>query len=390
MSFVIFGDLFSFPEGYAAANRVHCYAKGISESGISVHVICFSNEYLPVSRGVTDRTHYYYPFNQEKRSKYFVARRWKKFLKYINTLLLFHSLNKEEKITGINLWTTSSLTFIFGWLLSVIFHSKLLVECSEHPLRNYQGGVLRKMTGMMKFYFEAWLCDGVLCISDYIFELYSKSGIKRQKLAVIPSTVDPSRFCIAGTRPVPYRYLGYFGSLSLGRDNVGLLLKAFAVIRDQFPGLHLILGGYFQDTNERESIHNLIHELRIESDTEIVEGLSRQEIIGYIKHAEILVMVRGDDMESRASFPSKLTEYLTVSKPVITVNVGEISNFLKDGENAYLVPSGDVEEMAEKIKFIFSHYDTALKIASNGKKLTDGVFNYKVQSDRILDFLYQL
>jgi hypothetical protein len=39
MSVVIFGDVFTFPEGNAATNRVYTYAKGFIENGIDVHVI---------------------------------------------------------------------------------------------------------------------------------------------------------------------------------------------------------------------------------------------------------------------------------------------------------------------------------------------------------------
>ena len=46
MSVVIIGDMFSFPEGDAATNRVLTFAKGFLENGQKVHVICFGNEYI--------------------------------------------------------------------------------------------------------------------------------------------------------------------------------------------------------------------------------------------------------------------------------------------------------------------------------------------------------
>jgi len=49
MSIVIFGDIFTFPDGGAATNRVYTYAKGFTENGIKTHVICFTNDYLNAS-----------------------------------------------------------------------------------------------------------------------------------------------------------------------------------------------------------------------------------------------------------------------------------------------------------------------------------------------------
>src|SRR5436190_24219783 len=104
MSIVIFGDIFTFPDGGAATNRVFTYAKGFNENGIRTHVICFCNEYLNVSSGVMEGINYYYPFEQKKRNKYFIIRNWKKLLKYFKTYSLIKKINKEDKIIAINSW----------------------------------------------------------------------------------------------------------------------------------------------------------------------------------------------------------------------------------------------------------------------------------------------
>jgi hypothetical protein len=71
MSIVIFGDLFSFPEGNAATNRVHAYAKGFNENGINVHVICLANEYDRTGDGIINGIHFYYPFRQKKKQIFY-------------------------------------------------------------------------------------------------------------------------------------------------------------------------------------------------------------------------------------------------------------------------------------------------------------------------------
>src|ERR1035437_10510327 len=104
MSIVIFGDLFTFPEGNAATNRVYTYAKGFNENGINVHVICFENEYLTDNDGVIDGINFYHPLAQKKRSKHFIVRRWQKLLKYFNAIKLIKRINNDEKIIAINSW----------------------------------------------------------------------------------------------------------------------------------------------------------------------------------------------------------------------------------------------------------------------------------------------
>ncbi|HOW31159.1 MAG TPA: glycosyltransferase family 4 protein [Bacteroidales bacterium] len=387
MSFVIFGDMFSFPEGYAAANRVHSYAKGINELGTKVHVICFSNEYLDPSEGIYQDINYYYPFNQKSRSDKFIVRRWFKFKKYLSTLQLFRRIHKTDPITVINLWTDSVLTFILARILAYFLRSKLILECSEHPLRNYGSGIFMNKLGRFKFITEAKLSYGVLCISRFLCDLYREAGVPENKLLLIPSTVDPSRFDIRLPRPQTEKYIGYFGSLTFKRDNVDLLIRAFSSIQEKFPKLQLVLGGMCSE-NEKRNFDTLISELDLTPKVKILEYLSRQDIIQYIQNAELLVMVRSNDFESQASFPSKLTEFLATSVPVITVDVGEISDYLHDNANVFMVKPGDQNAIAEKIELVLNNYPSALQIARKGRTLTEEVFNYKYQAKRILEFVH--
>ena len=145
--------------------------------------------------------------------------------------------------------------------------------------------------------------------------------------------------------------------------------------------------GGFCTAIEKKRIADLIAELKIESNVKVLDLLKREEITAYIGHADALVMVRGKDLESDASYPSKLTEFLSTGKPVVTVNVGEISDYLSDGVNAFLVEPGNCSEMANKLNDIFNNYDLATKVGEKGKALTENFFNYYYQSKRMIGFL---
>jgi len=389
MSVVIFGDMFSFPEGNAATNRVYTFAKGFYENNLRVHIVCFGNEYTSDGEGSLNGIFYHHPFSQERRNKYFVIRRLQKLLKYFKTFGLIRRLNKEEKIIAINILTNLFLTHIFAWFLAKIFRTKLIIECSEHPLRHFQNGTLKKKQGALKFFLESNLCDGIYCISRFLVDFHRDHGIKTHKLCLVPSTVDPGRFIKTGERPFPYDYIGYFGNLTFRRDNVDLLIKAFAEIAGNHPEIHLVLGGFCSE-NMKKQIEELIAQLDISSRVTLLEYLKREEIINYILNSYVLVMVRSHDLESQASYPSKLTEYLTTSKPVITVDVGEISDFITNNINAFLVEPGNVSDLVEKLEFVLNNYEAALQVGMKGKELTNNVFNYNYQAKRMIEFMNSL
>ncbi len=391
MSLIIFGDLFTFPDGYAATNRVYTYAKGIQEQGVAVHVICFSNDYVDRFDGVSDGIQYYHPFRQKVRNPSFLIRRWQNLKKYINTYTILKKINKEDKVIAVNSWTNLLATHLVIWIICKIIRTKLIVECNERPLRYYQTGRITKMYGSIKFFIESRLCNGVICISRYIVDYYRQHGVRERKLFLVPSTVDPDRFTGLQEKPRPSGkpYIGYFGSLTFYRDNIDLLINAFAIFNKSDNNINLVVSG-FCTPDEKKSLINLIEKKGISDKVFILDYVTREEILHYVAHADVLVMVRCDDLDAKASYPSKLTEYLATGKPVVTVNVGEISDFITDKVNAFLIKPGDAEALADRLVYIFNNYDQATEIGKKGKELTAGVFNYKVQAKRMLEFIQGL
>jgi glycosyltransferase involved in cell wall biosynthesis len=389
MSEVIFGDMFSFPEGEAATNRVLTFAKGFHEHGVNVHVICFGNEYTTEGDGVYNGIYYYHPFRQVTRHKYFIVRRIQKLVKYFRTAALIKRLNDAERIESVTILTNMFGTQLYAWFLTRIFRTKLVTECSEHPLRHFQHGLLKQTWGKVKFYFESRLCDGIYCISRYLMDYHREHGIDHSRLLLVPSTVDPSRFEVKGPSPFPFNYVGYFGALTFWRDNVDLLIRAYAAVCSKHQDINLVLGGFGSD-EERKQITDLASELKISERVILLDYLKRDEILTYITHAYVLVMVRSNNLDAVASYPSKLTEYVATEKPVITVNVGEVTDFYTDGRNAWVVEPENVPAMTEKLDYVLSNYNMALEVSARGKELIMTTFNYHYQAKRMLDFVASL
>ncbi len=245
------------------------------------------------------------------------------------------------------------------------------------------------MRGLIKLRIESFLCDGILCISQFLVDFYQEYGLDQRKLLLVPSTVDPTRFTQTLEKPLPYSYIGYFGGLTFSRGNIDNLIKAFASICDRHPGVNLVVGGFCTEL-ERKQLADLILDMKMSERINLLKYLTRTEVVRYIVHSDVLVMVRAKDLETSASFPSKLTEYLVTGKPVITVAVGEISSYLTDGENCFLIEPGNCNQLAEKLDYVLNNYQLALTVAQRGKQLTNTVFNYNFQSKRIIEYIGSL
>ena len=390
MAFIIFGDSFSFPEGNAATNRVYTFAKGFTENGISTHVICFQNEYVNTCNGITSGIKYYHPFNQTKRNKFLIVRRWLKFVKYIRAVKLVRKINKEEKIIAINLFTYSFLTHLFVFVLARSLRTKLLFDRCEHPLQFYKDNVFDQTSAKLKLIVETKLCDGMFCISNYLIDFYKNWGIDQRKLFLVPSTVDTERFNNHFNSRLDFSYILYCGSLTILKDGVNILIESFKRISEKYPEINLVLIGKGDSINDEIIIKDLAVKLNIDKRVIFLGQLPRTEIPAYLCNAKILALARPRSIVADAGFPSKLTEYLATGNPVVVTKVGEIPLYLKDDVSAFLSEPGSIDSFAGRLDFVLGNYEFAQRVGLNGKELTSTIFNYNFQSKRMIAFIDSL
>lgn len=390
MSFIIFGDAFTFPDGKAATNRAFTYAKGFTENGTRAHVICFRNEFLKKPNGIVDGINYYHPYSREERSSSFILRRWFTIRKYVRAFLLVRKINRTDRVIAVHVYSYRFLTHLAAYISARSAGAKVLIERSEHPLKDIRSKLHLATTGKLKIYSETFLSDGILCISDYLVNFYRNLGFRKKKMLLVPSTVDSQRFNINPPSPIPYDYICYCGSLTLEKDGVNILIESFWRIASRYPELKLLLIGKGDTVEEEEAVKELVSKLGAEDRVVFTGQMSRTKVPDYLCNARVLALARPNSKIADAGFPSKLTEYLSTGRPVVVTKVGEIPLYLKDNENAFLCEPDSVDAFAEKLEYVLSNYKHASEIGLKGKELTSTVFNYNYQTKRILEFIRSL
>lgn len=387
MSYVIFGDAFTFPDGTAATNRVYTYAKGFKANGIKVHIICFRNDYLDDYNGISDGINYYHPFGQTKRNRNFIIRRCQKFVKYLRTLTILKKIDKSESISAIHVYSINLVTELFAFFLAKTLKTSLFAERSEHPLRSYQQGAFLRMIGNIKVAVEIKLYDGIFCISGYLIDFFRDKGVSNQRLFLVPSTVEGDRFEHCSGVPLPYKYILYCGGLTIPKDGVNILIESFAKIANKYPEINLVLIGEADSLKEEMILKELAVNLALQKRVIFLGVLSRNDIPAYECNAEVLALSRPRSIIADAGFPSKLTEYLAAGRPVVTTKVGEIPHYLEDNVSAFLSEPGSAEAFADKLNYVLTNYEFAKNVAGKGKELTSTVFNYNYQAKRMITFI---
>jgi glycosyltransferase involved in cell wall biosynthesis len=132
-------------------------------------------------------------------------------------------------------------------------------------------------------------------------------------------------------------------------------------------------------------------------DYAVEQGLPRDSIVpmgcvddrtleGCYKSAAGLLLPLWDDVTSRTRMPNKLAEYLASGRPVVASKVGDLTEFLADGVNAYLSEPGDERMFAGKMLAILLNPARATQIGAAGQETCIQHLDYRSQVDGLAKF----
>jgi colanic acid/amylovoran biosynthesis glycosyltransferase len=157
------------------------------------------------------------------------------------------------------------------------------------------------------------------------------------KIHVVHCGLDQSYLAVVPTSPSSAPRLINIGRLSEQKGQL-VLIEAAARLRDQGRQFEIVIvgGGPFQQAIERR-----IQELNLGKHVKLVGWLSGSAV------QENLINSRGLVLPSFAEgLPVVIMESLALGRPVISTYVAGIPELVQSGRTGWLVPAGDVDQLA--------------------------------------------
>jgi glycosyltransferase involved in cell wall biosynthesis len=142
------------------------------------------------------------------------------------------------------------------------------------------------------------------------------------------------------------------------------LLRAFNIIVKKHPDAHLTIVGCSPD------IHL--------PNCTTAGKVSVEKMGTYFKDAAIFCLPT--KMEP---FGVAFIEALYNKLPIVATNIGAIPDFVKDGENGYLVDPGDVDELARHLDILLSDPALCTEFGQKGYKLATANYSWEMVSEKI-------
>ena len=225
-----------------------------------------------------------------------------------------------------------------------------------------------------RFMFQK-VANGVLKGSDIIRAVsdFTKKKVERvvsnKPILVFPTYTDIELFLERESHGYASgdEKLVLFVGMLIFLKGIHILIQAMEPVIRQIPDAKLLIigrGGY------KSQLEKLVSELGLEGKVEFVDHVPQAALRDYMRMCRVLVLPSLSE-----GLPRVLIEAMACGKPVIGTNVGGIPSLIHDGVNGFLIPPNDPEALAEKLIYLLSNEDKAVRMGAKGREFVTQTFS---------------
>lgn len=332
------------------------------------------------SQGKFKNIHYYYTPRHTKKPAKFFGRRKNNFIGRLNEIKIIYNLSKKNMIDLIFYYPTGNF---FELLLYRYFSKKNRIPLISHYVEyrsqiKSRKGIFLKINDLLFDNYFAYFVDGVIPISNYLINKIVDIN-PSLPFVKIPPITEFQNFKKSGEK-ISEKFFLFVGSSGY-KDIIELILDSFKMVKDENTFLFLILSGDFHIIKKQIAKHERSSKIKVFS------NLPYSEMVNIYMHAIALLIPLNKTIQDTARFPQKICEYLASSNPIITVDVGEIKYYFKDGENALVTKNCTALEISEKMNFVIENPKDSKIIGQNGNITGKKYFDSKNYVNKLILFV---
>lgn len=301
-----------------------------------------------------------------------------------NFIRLAKLIKKEYNPEAKNIIVLTSpfyLLFLLYILLARIYRYKVVSIIDEcHTALEVTGSFANavKISHYMNDRTFGYFVDGILPISHF---LMNKVNHFHKPFFLLPILADYGQVLnIQKTQADYFLYCGVCGYYRV----ISIIIKSFEhfVQEGGQQNLILILSG------DKRLIENDINAFNLSERITIMQNVAYLELLQlYSDSLALLIPLSPSSLQDKARFSQKIAEYLSSSRPIITVNVGEIPYYFEDKKNAFVLNELTDNSLCKAMHFVADNLSLADEVGVNGYKTGKESFNYLTVCEKLHNYL---
>jgi mannosylfructose-phosphate synthase len=223
-----------------------------------------------------------------------------------------------------------------------------------------------------------------------IQELY---GFRPPRVRFIPPGVDVHRF-----RPLrkgekeektrvalPAKYVFMVSRVSKAKGH-DLLLPAFIRVMEEFPHVHLVIGGGSQQPDDEEKnvlarVHQFVRERAVGERVHAVGGIPHEELPPYYRQAALFILPARYE-----PFGMTALEAMASGVPAVVSTFAGIQENLTPGGDCLIVDPLDEKGLAEAVSLLLRDRGLARRLARAGAQTVREEFSWEAIARKFIEF----
>jgi glycosyltransferase involved in cell wall biosynthesis len=389
---IVYIGSFELPDKNAAAQRVISNSKLLRHLGYEVVLIGIDKQ-LIASKDINNTKKCHLGFESYALPYPRISFEWFKYIFSIKSYITI--LKKSKNLNSIICYNLPAGSLLLIFLYSRLRKIKIYSDCTEWYDTPKNASFLFKLIKKSDVYMRMQILhpklDGVISISKFLFDFYKKKGAKT---ILVPPLVDLDELKWKNTQKSQARNLRlvYAGSpFSLRnkeapKDRLDIFLKS--LVRFKMEGFLFQMNVVGVKEDDLLTVFpQLKSPLDFLGESIIFHGIiSHQSAIQILRESDFSIFVRSESIVTLAGFPTKFVESITCGVPVLTNNIGNISDFLIEGENGFWVDITNQDSVYTSLQKAFKLTPEKL-LTMKEFCLQSGLFDYRKYSNTFKSFL---
>jgi len=127
--------------------------------------------------------------------------------------------------------------------------------------------------------------------------------------------------------------------------NIDKILQAFALLAPERSNLHLLIKDFNSPPNFRQKMDQLVQELNLQKSVSFLQAVEYPELPLLHNLADVEISIPTSD-----GTPVTVLEALACGRLVVACNLPSLQEWIKDGENGWLVDPANPQEIANAVR----------------------------------------
>ncbi len=358
---------------YATDPRPRREAEALQLAGMEVDVVCLRQDAGEPSHERLGGVHIHrVPLKRRRAGKLTYAFQYFSFFVSAFLLLTWWRLRRRYDLVHVH---NMPDFLVFSALAPKILGTRIILDLHD-PMPELMVTIFGLETDSVGVRMLKWteklsirFADQVLTVNQACKEIFSARSCAAEKIQVLMNVPDEKIFkyrsCLDSSERDPARpFIVMFHGSIVERNGLDIAVEALRLLRANVPAAELWI--YGANTSFLNKVMDSVAQNGNENGLRYLGQKSLEEIVAAIQLCDVGVIPNRNNAFTEINTPTRIFEYLSLGKPVISPRAKGITDYFGPEDMIYF-ELGDAADLARQLEFVYRQPAQARAVTHRGQ-----------------------